>query len=496
MTSLKELLDVMQPMETSGPGDVPIMQVCCDSRIAAPGSLFFALRGEKQDGNRFVRAAIDRGAVAVVTDVPNLTLPREICLARVADARRAMALAAAAFYGHPTRSLHLVGITGTNGKTTTTYLIHSIIQAGLECAGMFGTIEYRVGNRSIPALNTTPESIQLQAFFADLQQQGCRCAVMEVSSHALEMHRVDGCQFTVAVFTNLTRDHLDFHQTMDRYFAAKRKLFFGADGALPGCSVLNIDDEHGARLNAELSSRKITYGLHRAADVHTTSMESSLEGLKLTVQTPRGEIELESALTGTPNVYNILAAVAASIALDRNMETIPKGIRNVRCVPGRFERVNCGQPFSVIVDYAHTDDALRNVISTARSLTRERVITVFGCGGDRDRTKRPLMGEVAGRLSDYTILTSDNPRSEDPLRIIADAAVGLQRATDRYAVEPDRAKAIRRALEEAREGDIVLLTGKGHETYQVLADHTIHFDDREVAREVLSELGYPSNVCS
>ncbi len=496
MTSLNELLNSLQPSEIKGSTEVSILRICCDSRQVEKGSLFFALRGEKLDGNRFVQEAVHRGAVAVVTDAGEVRVPSGICLLHVGDARRSMAMTASAFYGHPTRSVQLVGITGTNGKTTTSYILHSIFRARQECAGLIGTIECLIGDRSIPSQNTTPESVHLQGFLAELRDQGCLRAVMEVSSHALEMHRVDGCHFRVAVFTNLTRDHLDFHQTMDRYFDAKRKLFYGVESPPPEWAVLNLDDDHGARLNAEVPSRKLTYGLHSAADVHASAVEFSFDGLRFTAQTPRGSIPVESTLAGTPNVYNILAALASSIAMDIDMDTIRQGIRNLRSVPGRFERVDCGQPFAVIVDYAHTDDALKNAITTARGLTKGRVITVFGCGGDRDRTKRPLMGEVAGRLSDFTILTSDNPRSEDPLRIIADAVVGLQRATDRYAVEPDRGNAIRRALEEAHDGDLVLLAGKGHETYQVLADRTFHFDDREVAREILSGLGYSSTVCN
>jgi UDP-N-acetylmuramoyl-L-alanyl-D-glutamate--2,6-diaminopimelate ligase len=496
LKSLNELLSPLQPTEINGSTKVSVLRICCDSRQVEKGSLFFALQGEKLDGNRFVQEAVHRGAVAVVSDADDLKVPHEISVLRVKDARRSMARAAAAFYGHPTRTVQLVGITGTNGKTTTSYVLHSIFRARQETAGLIGTIECLIGDRSIPSQNTTPESIHLQGFLAELRDQGCHRAVMEVSSHALEMHRVDGCHFKVAVFTNLTRDHLDFHQTMDRYFDAKRKLFFGVEAPAPEWAVLNVDDDRGVRLSAEVPSKKITYGLHPGADVYASGVESSFEGLKFTARTPRGPIPVESTLAGTPNVYNILAALASSIAMEIDMDEIREGIRNLRSVPGRFERVDCGQPFAVVVDYAHTDDALKNVLTTARALTKHRVITVFGCGGDRDRSKRPLMGEVAGRLSDFTILTSDNPRSEDPLRIIADAVVGLQRATDRYAVEPDRGNAIRRALEGARAGDIVLLTGKGHETYQILADHTLPFDDREVAREILTGMGYSSTVCN
>ena len=492
--SLDELSAAIQPLAVNGPRNHIVWGLTCDSRRVEKGFAFVTLRGAKQDGNRFVQAAVERGAIAVITETEQAEVPPAVCTLRVSNARRSLALAAAAFYRHPTRALRLAGITGTNGKTTTAYLLHSVFEATGQCAGLIGTIEYRLAHRTVSATNTTPESVDLQQFFAELRDDGCRYAAMEVSSHALEMHRVDACQFAVAVFTNLTRDHLDYHQTMDRYFAAKKKLFLGVESLPPERAVLNIDDERGAQLAAELPMKRITYGLNESAEVHPGPIAFSFEGLKFKARTPRGDIAIDSALVGEPNVYNILAAVAAAVALEIDMATIETGIRKLRAVPGRFERVNCGQPFAVVVDYAHTDDALRNVIQAARRLTRQRLITVFGCGGDRDRTKRPLMGEVAGRLSDFTILTSDNPRSEDPLRIIADAVVGLQRASHRYVVEPDRAKAIRRAIEEAHEGDIVLLTGKGHETYQILGDKKIHFDDREVASEVLTELGYTAAV--
>ncbi len=487
---LRDLLPFLSPVSVVGMTDQAITGVCCDSRRVKPGNLFFALRGGRQDGNQYIPVTLEKGAAAVVTEDLGIEAAPPASTIRVEDARKSMALASAKFYGFPTRALRLVGITGTNGKTTTAYLLHSIFVETGECAGLIGTVEYRLPGRSIEAKNTTPESVELQGFFAELRDQGCRYAVMEVSSHALEMHRVDGSQFGVAVFTNLTRDHLDFHGTMDRYFEAKKKLFAGTESDPPEWAVINLDDQYGARLLEELPSKIMTYGIRQAAQVRPGPVAYSFEGLKFSVETPHGPIDVESSLVGEPNVYNILAAIAASLSLDIDMHTIRKGIRNLHAVPGRFEKIICGQPFAVVVDYAHTDDALRNVIQAARRLTKHRVITVFGCGGDRDRSKRPLMGQVAGQLSDLTILTSDNPRTEDPLRIIADAVVGLQRASHNYTVEPDRTKAIRRAIEAAREGDIVLLTGKGHETYQVIGERAIHFDDREVAREILTQMGY------
>ncbi|MDD5542031.1 MAG: UDP-N-acetylmuramoyl-L-alanyl-D-glutamate--2,6-diaminopimelate ligase [Acidobacteriia bacterium] len=494
--SLKELCGILEPLEIVGRAENLISNLSCDSRRVEKDCLFFALQGGKLDGNQFIPRAVAAGAVAVVTERGNAPVPPGVSSILVENARAALAAASTAFYDHPTRSMQVIGITGTNGKTTTAYLVHSILQAAGRSGGLFGTVEYRIGDRVVPATNTTPESLDLQMFFDELRRNGRQHVVMEVSSHALEMHRVDYCRFALGVFTNLTRDHLDFHHTMDNYFAAKRKLFEGLKADPPEWAILNIDDPYGARLHRELSLRKLTYGFGDRAEVRATRIHYSFEGVRFTALTPQGELAVESPLVGPPNVYNILAAIAAAEAQDIDMPTIQTGIKNLRYVPGRFERVDCGQPFAVVVDYAHTDDALKNVITAARKLTKRKIITVFGCGGDRDRAKRPLMGEVAGRLSDLIILTSDNPRTEEPLRIIADTVVGLQKATDQYVVEPDRAKAIRRALEAAHEGDIVLLAGKGHETYQVVGDRILPFNDREVAREILVELGYDAHVCN
>jgi UDP-N-acetylmuramoyl-L-alanyl-D-glutamate--2,6-diaminopimelate ligase len=333
----------------------------------------------------------------------------------------------------------------------------------------------------------------VQSFFADIVREGGTHAVLEASSHALAMDRLWGCPFAVAIFTNLTRDHLDYHKTLEEYFAAKRRLFEGTGAAAPGAAVINRDDEHGKQL-AGLAARTLTYGLDQGADITTHKPSLSFSGIECTVETPLGKIEIRSKLVGRPNVYNILAAIGAGVALHLSPEVISEGIAQLTAVPGRFERIDLGQPFLVIVDYAHTDDALRNLMATAKQVHPDgRLITLFGCGGDRDRTKRPVMGEVAGRASDIVVLTSDNPRSEDPLLIINDVIVGLQRTKAKCLVEPDRKKAIEMALDQARPGDTVLLAGKGHETYQVLRDRTVDFDDREVAREALRHQGYGSN---
>jgi UDP-N-acetylmuramoyl-L-alanyl-D-glutamate--2,6-diaminopimelate ligase len=372
-------------------------------------------------------------------------------------------------------------------------LVDSILKAARFTAGLIGTTGYRTPKGSRPALNTTPESLDLQQMFAEIRDAGGTHAVLEASSHALAMDRLWGCHFTATIFTNLTRDHLDYHKTFEEYFAAKRLLFEGTGAGAPGVAVLNADDDYATRLEG-LARRTLTYGLKNGADLTPKKLILSFAGLEFTAQTPAGKIEVRSSLVGRINVYNILAAIGAGIALDIPVSRIEEGISSLDLVPGRFQRIDEGQPFLVIVDYAHTDDALRNLISTARELsTSGRIITVFGAGGERDRTKRPLMGEAAGTLSDLVVLTSDNPRGEDPLRIINDVVVGLQKASAKYRIEPERDRALEIALEEARPGDIVLLAGKGHETYQVLRDRTIDFDDREKARDILRRKGFSKN---
>lgn len=496
------LCDVIEGVEVArvtGPADPHVVSIAYDSRKAGMGSLFFALPGEKMDGFQFADDAIAREAAAVASSKPRPPAIKErVTWVQLAEGkeRRALARAAANFYHHPANSLKLVGVTGTNGKTTTTFLVDSIVQAAGFTTGLLGTTGYRTPKASRTGANTTPESLDLQQMFAEVRDAGGTHAILETSSHALAMDRLWGCHFAVAIFTNLTRDHLDYHKTFEAYFAAKRHLFEGTGAGAPDAAVINADDPYASRLEG-LAGRTIAYGLKGTPEITTRKFTPSFEGLQFTAQTPAGKIEVRSALVGRINVYNILAAIGAGIALEIPNDKIEQGIAGLELVPGRFQSIDEGQPFLVIVDYAHTDDALRNLIATARELSNSgRIITLFGAGGDRDRTKRPLMGEAAGSMSDLVVLTSDNPRSEDPLRIINDVVVGLQKVNAKFRIEPDREKALAVAIEEAQTGDIVLLAGKGHETAQVLKDRTIEFDDREKARDVLRHKGYSKQPVS
>jgi len=474
-------------------GNAEISGVEYDSRRVKPDDCFVAMHGETSDGNRYIDAAIANGAVAVVTDSAQEKPRPAVAWAQVPHGRRALARISTNFYRRPAEKLRITGITGTNGKTTTSFLIESILRAAGRKSALVGTVEYHVAGKVLPAPHTTPEALELAQLFSRALGAGATEAVMEVSSHALEQQRVFGIPFDVAVFTNLTRDHLDFHRTMERYFDSKGILFRGCGTEPPRVSVLNIEDEYGAKLaQASKSELRLTYGI-AAGDFHAQNVDTGRNGTRFDIVMPEGTIPIWSPLVGQVNVYNILAAVAAAYARECSTQAIEKGVAALTHVPGRFERVDCGQGFYVVVDYAHTDDALRNLTALARALVskdRGRVITVFGCGGDRDRTKRPLMGEAAGQGSDFVAVTSDNPRSEDPLAIINDVLPGLQRAGARYTMEPDRRKAIALAIDEARPGDIVLIAGKGHEKMQISRESAAPFDDIEVAREVLRSLGY------
>ncbi len=495
----KNLTEILSGVETITPFSLAaeIRQIVCDSRKVKSGAVFFALRGAKENGQAFIADAIQRGAVAVVSDEPvTAVVPPGVAVIQVREARKALAIASANFYDHPSNALQLVAVTGTNGKTTTTSVIDAIIKASKSKTGLFGTIAYETPSGKYPAPNTTPESVDLQGFLAEIRDAGGKFAVLEASSHSLTMDRLWGLHFSAAVFTNLTREHMDYHKTFEDYFAAKKTLFTGTGAGAPDTAIINIDDDYGKKLLG-MARKTNTYGLESGADITTKKFQLTFSGLAFTAQTPNGKIQITSSLVGRINVYNILAAIGAAQALGLSNEIIETGIRNLESVSGRFQRIDQGQPYLVIVDYAHTDDALESLIRTARELNpKGRIITLFGCGGSKDRTKRPVMGEVTGRLSDLTILSSDNPRQEDPLKIISDIIVGLQKTSGKYVIEPDREKAIGLAMDEARGGDIVLLAGKGHENYQILADRTLEFDDRDVARRALIQRGYKASAAT
>jgi UDP-N-acetylmuramoyl-L-alanyl-D-glutamate--2,6-diaminopimelate ligase len=493
--TFQQLLQGAEVLSQSG--NPAVAGVEYDSRRVRAGTVFVAMKGETSDGNRFIDQAIAAGAVAIVTDSAAEAPRPAVAWAQVVHGRRALARLSANFYKRPAERIANTGITGTNGKSTTAFLIESILQAAGRKTALVGTIEYHVAGKVLPAPHTTPESLELNRLLSQGLGLGVTEAVMEVSSHALEQQRVFGIPFDVAVFTNLTRDHLDYHGTMENYFRAKQVLFEGCGTEPPRAAVLNLDDEYGRqlwKLCKKKSALVLSYGL-ASGDFHAESVEITPRGTRFQMVTPSGKIAMWSPLIGNVNVYNVLGACAAGYARDCSAEAIAKGIFDLNSVPGRFERVDCGQPFTVVVDYAHTDDALRNLTALARDFVaraglKGKVITLFGCGGDRDRAKRPLMGEAAGRGSDFVVLTSDNPRSEDPLAIMNDAVVGLQKSGAKYAMEPDRRKAIAFALQQATPGDIVLLAGKGHEKVQATKDGTIPFDDVDVARENLMALGY------
>jgi UDP-N-acetylmuramyl-tripeptide synthetase len=476
--------------QASGNLEFEVTDVTHDSRQAKEGSLFTAVRGELFDAHKFIPQVMQQGAVGVISEQER---PADFSGAwiQVEDIRRAMALAAAAVHHHPSHELNLVGITGTNGKTTCAYLIASIPEAAGEPVAMTGTVEYRLGHDKQKAGRTTPEATDMQRLLRQAVAIGCKTAVMECSSQAMDFHRCDELDYAVAVFTNLTRDHLDYHKTMENYWYAKQRLFDGRLGSRPRTSVINLDDAHGVELANRLKSesqRVVTYAVKSNADITAHDPEFSLAGMKFRLRTPENEIDFRSPLVGPPHVYNTLAAVASGLSLGYSLAVITEALSKCTGAPGRFEGVPHDGDFAVVVDYAHSDDALLNVLRTAREVTRGRIITVFGCGGDRDRSKRAPMGEAAGSLSDVVILTSDNPRTEDPNQILADAEEGIQKTGKPYEKIADRREAIHQAIAQARADDLVLIAGKGHEDYQIIGREVFHFDDKEVAREALGIL--------
>lgn len=476
--------------EFTGGNTIAVSDVTHDSRQARNGALFVAIKGHTMDGHRFVDEVIRRGAAGIISEYdPPATF--QGAWLKVKDAREALAKAAAVINGNPSHKLDLVGVTGTNGKTTTTYLCSALAEAAGVRSAMLTTVEYRIGEKSEPAVRTTPEASDTNRFLREAVEDGCAMCVMETSSQAIDLHRCDWLRFKVAVFTNLTRDHLDYHHTMENYFDAKKKLFDGRLGEVPGSSVINIDDEWGAKLSDELKGsgqRVVTFSQRTdsGADLSAKDVEVSLvRGTSFELITPGGTRKVTSPLVGMPHVYNMLSATAAALELGYGLDSIVDGLAKCVGAPGRFERVEHEGDFAVVVDYAHTDDALLNTLKTAKDLTKGRVITVFGCGGDRDRTKRAPMGRIAGENSDLVFVTSDNPRTEDPMRIIAEIETGLAETGTEYFALSDRRDAIFKAIASARSADVVIIAGKGHEAYQIIGNDKFHFDDREVALDAV-----------
>lgn len=513
---LREFLETGDVVEMEGSMDRPVAGLAYDSRKVKKEHIFFAVPGTHADGHQFAPDAVKRGAAAVVVE-RKTTLPKEATWIRVSSVRRTMGRWAALFFAYPSRRVDLVGITGTNGKTTVTYLVESIFAAAGMEPGVVGTINYRYRGRVFPSLQTTPESVDLQALFANMVQAGVRSVTMEVSSHALAMERVRGADFDGAVFTNLSRDHLDFHRDMDDYFSAKSKLFadyLGASSKKKKFAIIHGGDRWGERLLGQVREaglEVLSYGSDRKWDIHPTELKEDLDGLRGKILVRGQELEFSSRLVGAANLENIMAAVGVGFALGLPPGAIAGGIASLESVPGRLQKIKNGLGITVLVDYAHTPDALERVLSALKPLARRRLIALFGCGGDRDRGKRPIMGEIAARLGDMVVLTSDNPRTEEPLKILEEIEEGVRKTGIKklqvsdlksqmanlqseilnlksYFVEPDRRAAIGLALRLARAGDIVLMAGKGHEDYQILGAERVHFDDREVVREELSAL--------
>jgi UDP-N-acetylmuramoyl-L-alanyl-D-glutamate--2,6-diaminopimelate ligase len=484
----------LEVLERSGNQRVLITDVTDDSRGVTPGALFVAVKGERVDGHDYLDAVIKQQVGAVVVQQGG---GRPVPTVLVKNSRRALGLLGSHFYGNPSVRLRVIGITGTNGKTTTSYVCRSLLESGGRRIGLVGTVSYIIGKEMIPASHTTPGAIELQRMFGRMVKEGLGGVVMEVSSHALALDRTVGIEFDVAVFTNLTQDHLDFHGSMDEYFRTKLRLFrdLGLQGTKTGAkrAIVNAEDPRSGAVRAVCSVPVWTYGIRNEADIRAESVRLSSRGTTFHLATPAGSTIIDSRLVGEHNVYNLLAAVGVALHEGMSLDQVKAGIQEVSHVPGRFERVEAGQDFTVVVDYAHTDDALTRLLTAAQALRTGRIITVFGCGGDRDRMKRPKMGRVAVRFSDVVVLTSDNPRTEDPAAILAEVEIGVKDALkDRPAVEyalvADRRLAIERAIRAARSGDMVLIAGKGHEDYQIIGTKKLHFDDREVAREVLRNL--------
>ena len=495
--TLMQLLAVLRGqveiLEQRGDASLPVHAITDDSRAVTAGSLFVAVKGERVDGHRFVEQAIKAGAIAVVAQAAVASGP--LPFVQVADSRKALGFLGSRFHGDPSARLKMIGVTGTNGKTTTTYLCKSLLEGIGRRVGLIGTVGYQIGQETITASHTTPGALDLQTLLAKMVEGGLNDAVMEVSSHALALDRTAGCEYDVAVFTNLTQDHLDFHHTMDEYFEAKLRLFTGlAGGKKTGKrAIVNLDDPRGGEIRAACPVPAWGYAIKNQADIKAERVRLSLAGTTFTAATPSGSFAVESRLVGEHNVYNLLGAIGVALHSGATSDQVCEAAAQITNVPGRFERVSSGQDFTVVVDYAHTEDALLRLLTAAQTLKTGRIITVFGCGGDRDRGKRPKMGRAAVEYSDVVILTSDNPRTEDPMAILHEVEIGVRDALERrnhvqYHMVPDRREAIGAAIHEARRDDMVLIAGKGHEDYQIIGTKKFHFDDREVAREAIQQL--------
>ncbi len=489
---LYEILKGVETSDIDGDPEADVSGISYDSRKVKQGHIFIAFHGEKYDGHDFIADAINKGAIAIVCEKPSVSLQQSaVSLISVKDSREALAKISNNFFMRPSTKLDVIGITGTNGKTTTSYLIKSILESWGKTVGLIGTIQHMIKDETCSAVHTTPEALEFQELLHRMLGSGCTHVVSEVSSHALAQKRIDGTVFKACVFTNLTRDHLDFHKTMDDYFMAKERLFIELLSE-DGTSVINFDDLYGRRLLSALGSRlsalrkTFTYGLEAGSDIMAAEIVNSFDGLRFNILMNDKKYSVTSPLMGLPNVYNILSAAGAAASLGVPWDVILDGIKKAGTVKGRFEKVDMGQDFLAIIDYAHTEDALERLIYTARGLTKGKIITVFGCGGDRDRGKRPTMGSIATKLSDFVVITSDNPRSEDPEKIISEIEAGAVRRN--YLIEPNRKEAVKRSVMMASEGDVVLIAGKGHESYQETKGQRIKFSDREVLEEAIRQL--------
>ncbi|MFW5998591.1 MAG: UDP-N-acetylmuramoyl-L-alanyl-D-glutamate--2,6-diaminopimelate ligase [Bacillota bacterium] len=480
--NLKEIIQVIDPEQIYGNTDIEIADIVYDSRKASDNSLFICIEGFENDGHDYINNAVNNGTVAVLIEKDLNEYRNDITYVKVNDSRKKMSKMAALFYGYPLRKLQLIGITGTNGKTTTSYLIKSIIENAGFKTGLIGTINIIIGEERLPATRTTPESLDLYKYFSRMVKKGVTHVVMEVSSHALELERVKGMDFTIAVFTNISQDHLDFHNSLEAYLKAKSKLFQQVKEN--GYGIINIDDDKSDYIIKNTRGNVLTYSIENKSDIQARKIKLDIKGVHFKTDYIKN---INIKLTGRFNVYNALAGITTGKALGLSKDNIKTGLEEMEGVPGRFELIDENQNFGVIVDYAHTPDGMENVLQTAREITNNNIIIVFGCGGDRDKGKRPLMGKIGIKYGDYCILTSDNPRSEDPIDILKQIEAGINSQNkDLYEVIPDRKKAIFRAIEIAQKDDFVIIIGKGHETYQIFKNKTIHFDDREVAREAIS----------